>query len=58
MGPQAPANLDEEPVSAPVEAVLPNELAGLSREHLRQLEAALHQLTECRRKLHEALEDR
>jgi DNA-binding transcriptional MerR regulator len=58
MGPQAPANLDEEPVSAPVEAVLPNELADLSREHLRQLEAALHQLTECRRKLDEALEDR
>jgi DNA-binding transcriptional MerR regulator len=32
--------------------------AGLSREHVRQLEAALHQLTECRRKLDEALEDR
>jgi DNA-binding transcriptional MerR regulator len=30
----------------------------ISREHLRQLEAALHQLTECRRKLDEALEDR
>jgi len=32
--------------------------AAMSREHLRQLEAALHQLTECRRKLDEALEER
>jgi hypothetical protein len=30
----------------------------LSRDQLRQLEAALHQLTECRRKLDEALDDR
>ena len=32
--------------------------AGLSRDQLHQLEAALHQLTECRRKLDEALDDR
>ena len=30
----------------------------LSRDQLHQLEAALHQLTECRRKLDEALDDR
>jgi DNA-binding transcriptional MerR regulator len=44
----------------PVAATAAQEMASphLSREHLRQLEAALHQLTECRRKLDEALEDR
>ena len=52
------ADRSEEPVLAPAEPVLSDELAGLTREHLRQLDAALHQLTECRRKLDEAFEDR
>ena len=47
----------EEPVLA-AEPVLSDELAGFTREHLRQLDAALHQLTECRRKLDQAFEDR
>jgi len=52
------ADPSEEPVLAPAEPVLSDEPAGFTREHLRQLDAALHQLTECRRKLDEAFEDR
>jgi DNA-binding transcriptional MerR regulator len=46
-------------VEAEAEPIRPHDPQDtISREHLRQLEAALHQLTECRRKLDEALEDR
>jgi len=58
IGPQSPGDPGEQPLSVPVEAAVHEEVAGLSREYLRQLDAALHQLTECRRKLDEALEDR
>jgi DNA-binding transcriptional MerR regulator len=48
----------EEILSAADDAPPPHPQAGLSPDHLHQLEAALHQLTECRRKLDEALDDR
>jgi DNA-binding transcriptional MerR regulator len=40
------------------DAAQPHRPAGLSGDQLHQLEAALHQLTECRRKLDEAMDDR
>jgi DNA-binding transcriptional MerR regulator len=58
IGRQPSADPPEGPALAPAEPVLSDELAGFTREHLRQLDAALHQLTECRRKLDEAFEDR
>ncbi len=58
IGPRPSAAPPDEPSSVPAEAVLSDELAGFTREHLRQLDAAFHQLTECRRKLDEAFEDR
>jgi DNA-binding transcriptional MerR regulator len=62
----APDPADERPLrqepdeilSAAEDHVQPRPQAGLSPDHLHQLEAALHQLTECRRKLDEALDDR
>jgi DNA-binding transcriptional MerR regulator len=57
---------DEPPLRQEPEDILPavddrappSRPAGLSGDQLHQLEAALHQLTECRRKLDEALDDR
>ena len=62
----APDSVDEPPLhqepveilSAADDAPPPHPQAGLSPDHLHQLEAALHQLTECRRKLDEALDER
>jgi DNA-binding transcriptional MerR regulator len=48
----------EDMLSTPRELAQPDSQPGMSRDQLRQLEAALHQLTECRRKLDEALEER
>jgi DNA-binding transcriptional MerR regulator len=48
----------DEMLSTSSEVARPESLEAVSRDQLRQLEAALHQLTECRRKLDEALEDR
>jgi len=48
----------EEILPAADDRAQPHPSAGLSRDQLHQLEAALHQLTECRRKLDEALDDR
>jgi len=48
----------EEILPAADDGAQPHPPAGLSRDQLHQLEAALHQLTECRRKLDEALDDR
>jgi DNA-binding transcriptional MerR regulator len=58
IGPQSPTEPDDHSGPAPVATTTPIEAGSLSREHLRQLDAALHQLTECRRKLDEAIEDR
>jgi hypothetical protein len=57
---------DEPPLRQEPEEILPaaddaaqsHPPAGLSGDQLHQLEAALHQLTECRRKLDEAMDDR
>jgi DNA-binding transcriptional MerR regulator len=62
---QPAAELPEaEPAVAPasppprIEVVADEQIPRISDEHLHQLDAALHQLTECRRKLNEAFEDR
>ncbi len=54
----APRPETEEILSGASDAAQPDPLPILSRDQLHQLEAALHQLTECRRKLDEALDDR
>jgi len=62
----APAPVDEPALHREPDEILsngddgaqPQPHASLSRDQLHQLEAALHQLTECRRKLDEALDDR
>jgi DNA-binding transcriptional MerR regulator len=57
--PEPPASLPpEDMLSTSRELAQPESPPGLSRDQLHQLEAALHQLTECRRKLDEALDDR
>lgn len=48
----------EEMLSAASDTMQSHTLAAFTRDQLHQLEAALHQLTECRRKLDEALDDR
>jgi DNA-binding transcriptional MerR regulator len=61
-----PAPVPEHPLRQEPEELLPAANVGaqpepmptLTRDQLHQLEAALHQLTECRRKLDEALDDR
>jgi DNA-binding transcriptional MerR regulator len=55
---QSPADHDVPAASESIETQVPGEALKLSREHVRLLDAALHQLIECRRKLDEALEDR
>ncbi len=55
--PSVPPATDEM-VSTPREVAPVDPPTGLSGDHLHQLEAALHQLIECRRKLDEALDDR
>jgi DNA-binding transcriptional MerR regulator len=55
---QSPVDHDRPDVSRAIETRAPDESQSLSRGHVRQLDAALHQLIECRRKLGEALEDR
>jgi DNA-binding transcriptional MerR regulator len=62
----APDPGDERPLHQQPEEIFPiaddhaqpHPPAGLNPDQLHQLEAALHQLTECRRKLDEALDDR
>ncbi len=54
----APHLDSEEIVPVANNSTQPDQLPTLSRDQLHQLEAALHQLTECRRKLDEALDDR
>jgi DNA-binding transcriptional MerR regulator len=53
-----PRQQPEEMLSAARDAVQPDTPATFARDQLHQLEAALHQLTECRRKLEEAMDDR
>ena len=48
----------EEIFSAANDGAQPDRAPTLTRDQIHQLEAALHQLTECRRKLDEALDDR
>jgi DNA-binding transcriptional MerR regulator len=55
--PAVPPHLDDVP-SMSAGIAQPDSQPGFTRDQLHQLEAALHQLTECRRKLDEALEDR
>jgi DNA-binding transcriptional MerR regulator len=54
----APRLETEEILSGASDAAQPEPMPTLTRDQLHQLEAALHQLTECRRKLDEALDDR
>ena len=59
--PETEAAFAPVPPAAPaprIEIVAEEQVPRVSDEHLRQLDAALHQLTECRRKLDEAFEDR
>ena len=58
LSPQPGADPSEASAGDATDGVAGDGLSQMSGEHLRQLEAALHQLTECRRKLDEALEDR
>ncbi len=59
LGPESSVLLaTDEMISTPGEVAPLGPPAGLNPDQLHQLEAALHQLTECRRKLDEALHDR
>jgi DNA-binding transcriptional MerR regulator len=46
------------PPAPPIEVITETKVTRMADEHLHQLDAALYQLTECRRKLDEAFDDR